>query len=578
MLRSCLSLFLSSLPWRHVLWALALLAGVAQAQLALPHPPAPVNAWPAVRMLVDDTGTLDVQGARAALERFTAIDPAHASLGVRPHPVWLYLPVHVSGGAASVWVLDINYPALNRVDVFLEQGEAIAKLATLGNLQPFAQRPLGGRSLAVPMELDPVKSPSIWLRVETAGALVLPLTLSPLAEHQRAALDEQMLQGLLSGLALCLLVYSLAQWLTLRDTLFLKYALLITGSLGFSVFQFGLGTQFLWTDAFWFERHAAGLMSLTATTGSFLFIEHALRGGSGRTWQLSMRAGAVLSVLLALVYAMDLVGSRAVTAIMSVLGLLPALLGLPGAWRRARQGDTIGACFLAAWLIYALATATIIGVIRGVLPVNFFTLHAFQFGATLDMLLFMRVLGLRTRALQLSAQTATRERDAMVSLAHTDPLTGLPNRRHLNASLQAALMHCGPGRFVGVYVLDLDGFKPINDRHGHDVGDTLLAAVAQRLRAHTRASDLIARVGGDEFVLMATGLTSDEDAQEIGRKLLDAFEAPFNVEGHTLQIGMTGGYALAPADGSDLVSLMKRADAAMYAGKQAGKRCLRRAA
>ena len=165
----------------------------------------------------------------------------------------------------------------------------------------------------------------------------------------------------------------------------------------------------------------------------------------------------------------------------------------------------------------------------------------------------------------------------MVSLAHTDPLTGLPNRRHLNTALQQALAHCGPTQMVGVYVLDLDGFKPVNDRHGHDVGDELLAAVAQRLRAHVRASDLIARVGGDEFVLMATGLVDDAAAQEIGRKLLEAFEAPFEVAGRRLQVGLTAGYALAPADGRDGVELIKRADAAMYAGKQAGKHCLRRA-
>ena len=565
--------------WRHgwlglLLWLAA--AGV-QAQLALPDPPAPVDAWPSVRVLIDETGTLDIDGARAARERFTPADPAHAALGVRPHPVWLHLPLRVDATPATPWVLDINYPVLNRVDIYLERDGAARPVATLGNLQPFAQRPLGGRSLAVPLALEAGTPQALWLRVQTAGALVLPLTLSPLADHQRAALGEQMLQGLLAGLALCLLAYSLAQWLTLRDTLFLKYALLITGSVGFSVFQFGLGTQFLWTDAFWFERHAAGLTSLAATAGSFLFIEHALRSGSGRAWQWTMRGGALFSVLLALAYALGQVPSQAVTAVMSVLGLLPALLGLPGAWRRARQGDAIGACFLAAWLIYLLATAVIIGVIRGLLPVNFLTQHAFQFGATLDMLLFMRVLGLRTQALQLRAQTATRERDAMVSLAHTDPLTGLPNRRHLNAALQAALAQCGPGRLVGVYVLDLDGFKPVNDRHGHDVGDELLAAVAQRLRTHTRASDLIARVGGDEFVLMATGLTDDGAAQEIGRKLLDAFEAPFESMGHTLRIGLTIGYALAPLDGNDLVGLVKRADAAMYAGKQAGKHCLRRA-
>ena len=131
---------------------------------------------------------------------------------------------------------------------------------------------------------------------------------------------------------------------------------------------------------------------------------------------------------------------------------------------------------------------------------------------------------------------------------------------------------------MAVYLLDLDGFKPVNDQHGHDVGDELLRAVAHRLRAQIPASDMVARLGGDEFVLMSRGLRTEADAQRMGQRLLTAFAQPFQVGLQRLQVGLTIGYAVAPLDGHEAVELIKAADAAMYCGKQEGKHCLRRAA
>jgi diguanylate cyclase len=174
------------------------------------------------------------------------------------------------------------------------------------------------------------------------------------------------------------------------------------------------------------------------------------------------------------------------------------------------------------------------------------------------------------------AERAGREREALRSLAHTDPLTGLPNRRGLQLELDAALPRASPERLLAVYLLDLDGFKAVNDRLGHDAGDDLLKAVAGRLRSHLRGRDVVARLGGDEFVVMAGELGADDDARRLGQKLLDEFNQPFMVRGQHCRVGLTIGYALAPFDGRDEASLLKRADAAMYAGKQAGKHCLRR--
>ena len=536
-----------------------------------------IEAWPALTVLPDPSGTLLVNDVLAELARFQTPPGTSGTLGLRAEPVWVRIPVTVPVASNGLWVLDIDYPVLQRIDVYLAADGHVTQQATLGSLQPYTQRPLRSRTHALPLTMLPGHAYDLLLRVETRGAMVLPITLNKPTTWHSKALNEQMLQGILTGLALCLLIYSLAQWLNLRDVLFIQYALLVTGSLLFSLHLFGLGTQYLWRDMPWVELHAASLAALTATCGSFLFISQALAGDRPRSWLLrSMRGGAVLCVVLAALYALDLLSTRAVTGIVSILGLVPALMGIPGAVRRARLGDPLGSTLLLAWLLYFLATATVIGVIQGWVPVNFWTLHSFQFGATLDMLLFMRVLGLRTKALRVQALDASRERDAMRSLAHTDPLTGLPNRRGLNIALASALSRCSSEKMLAVYMMDLDGFKPVNDQHGHDVGDELLVAVTRRLQGHVRQSDLVARLGGDEFVVMAGQLQSLQQAQELGHKLLDAFRSPFSLNNVQVEIGLTIGYAIAPHDSTDAIGLLKLADAAMYSGKQGGKFCLRR--
>lgn len=558
-----------------------MLAVPARAAAATPlelrddHPS--IKAWPAVSVLADPSGTLRIEDILASLARFEPPPGTGGTLGVRTEPVWLRIPVTVAPGSSGIWVLDIDYPVLQRIEIYLTTDGHVTQQATLGSLQPYTQRPLRSRAHALPLNMLPGHAYEVLLRIETRGAMVLPITLAKPTEWHSMALNEQMLQGILTGLALCLIIYSLAQWINLRDVLFIQYALLISGSLLFSLHLFGLGTQYLWRDMPWVELHAANLAALTATCGSFLFISQALAGDRPKSRLLrSMRGGAVLCVVLAVLHALDLLSTRAVTGIVSVLGLVPALMGIPGSVRRARQGDPVGTTLLLAWLLYFLATATVIGVIRGWVPVNFWTMHSFQLGATVDMLLFMRVLGLRTKALRLEALDASRERDVMRSLAHTDPLTGLPNRRGLHIALASALSRCSPEKMLAVYVMDLDGFKPVNDQHGHDVGDELLIAVTRRLQGHVRQSDLVARLGGDEFVVMAGHLHSLQQAQELGNKLLDAFRAPFSLQSARVEVGLTIGYAIAPHDSNDAIGLLKLADAAMYSGKQGGKFCLRR--
>ena len=568
-------------PLRGGLWRVAAVLALWLGCASVQAQPAPLQLqaqqpaaglWQALQMLPDPEQRYTAQDLLQGGPAFGPMPPTQGTLGVRAEPVWLRIPLELAASAPGRWVLDIDYAPLQRIDLVLASGGRIVQQAALGSHVPFAQRPLPTRSHAVELDLQPGVAYELLLRVQTQGAMVLPLRLSPPAMHAEHALREQMLQGLLTGLALCLWIYSLAQWINQREVLFLQYTLLISGSLLFSLHFFGVGAQYLWVGLPWFEQHASGMSALMATCGSFLFIGQALAAGNPRNRLMrAMRWGAAGTALLALAFALDLFDTRVLAAIVSVLGLVPALMGIPGAVARMRQGDAVGGTLLLAWLVYFVATATVIGVIRGWVPVNFWTLHSFQFGATLDMLLFMRVLGLRSKALRLAAENARTERDTLHWLAHTDPLTNLPNRRGMQEALSNALRLCCHEQQLAVYLLDLDGFKPVNDQHGHDVGDELLVAVARRLQGHVRATDLVARLGGDEFVVVASALESPAQAHDLANKLLDAFHAPFTLSSTKVQVGLTIGYALAPLDAYDATSLLKLADAAMYQGKQNGK-------
>lgn len=170
------------------------------------------------------------------------------------------------------------------------------------------------------------------------------------------------------------------------------------------------------------------------------------------------------------------------------------------------------------------------------------------------------------------------QRDRALSLAATDTLTGLPNRRGLQDRLQVALPRASEENLCALYLLDLDGFKPVNDQYGHATGDLLLVAVAERLRSqvrtHSRHADMVARLGGDEFVVLATGLPAARQAEILGQYLLNAFDQPFSIDGESFRLGVTIGYAIAPRHGAEAHALLQRADAAMYTGKREGKRRL----
>ena len=162
--------------------------------------------------------------------------------------------------------------------------------------------------------------------------------------------------------------------------------------------------------------------------------------------------------------------------------------------------------------------------------------------------------------------------ERMAYLAHYDALTDLPNRVLLRDRVEQALAYAQRnGTSVAVMYLDMDGFKQVNDALGHEMGDLLLVQFARRLCAAVRGSDTVCRQGGDEFVVLLAGPSDADHTALVAEKILAACERGFDLQGRTVQVGVSGGIALYPAHGESFEELSRHADAAMYAAKRSGR-------
>ena len=174
----------------------------------------------------------------------------------------------------------------------------------------------------------------------------------------------------------------------------------------------------------------------------------------------------------------------------------------------------------------------------------------------------------------ITGQQATEER--LRHMATHDELTGLPNWSLLSDRIRMAIAQASrTGKGISVLALNLDGFKKVNDALGHPIGDGLLRIAAERLNSTLRDVDTLARVGGDEFVVVLPSAVEDAEIHMIARRMISAMQMPFEVDGHILYVGVSAGAAIHPEHGDTEVKLLAHADAAMHRAKETGKaRCV----
>jgi len=251
-------------------------------------------------------------------------------------------------------------------------------------------------------------------------------------------------------------------------------------------------------------------------------------------------------------------------------GVMIALFGAQYAflrWQDLVAAYAVGFGFEAAYSAY-------LGIFTR--PVNLYTLGVVLFCSVVCIatgLLRLRALHAQTRnrvALELQAQELRQQSERVAHLAYSDGLTGLVNRSGLydriDRTLAIADRH---GLRVALLYLDLDGFKEVNDRFGHDVGDSVLVEASLRIQFLLRHGETLARVGGDEFVVLMPVITSPDEPARLSERIEDAFRDPFYAyAGNGLSMGTSIGYAIYPTDGASRLELLAYADSRMYEVKR----------
>ena len=513
-------------------------------------------------VLSDPEGRLGINDILVRRNDFQPLPEGGSGFGFVRDVKWLYFELQAPAGPAQRWWLELAYPSLDRVQLFAPVDGGAWREIQVGDHQPFAQRPFPYRNFILPIDLS--GTAGFYLRVQTADAMSVPLRVWQPESFLAKLTEAEVLMGIYYGVLLAMLIYNGAMGLAMRDSTY-GYYLLSNLSILLVVAELnGHAFQFLWPGNLWLADNQHVLIPCLHFVATLLWQRRYLNTAQHAP-RLDPWANGVIALCLLLV-------------LLSVLGFYPlanqgvffvALCFMTILWMITLRCVWIGhrpaRLFLAAQTAPVLGGLVVVSIGLGWLPANMLTEYALQAGSALEVLLFS--LGLTHRV-----QHLRQEKAAALIKAHRDPLTGLANRAALDEHLAACLHQAQRHRErLALLLVDLDHFKPVNDRYGHAIGDQLLQAVAERLRACVREGDLVARLGGDEFVIVLNRLPSATTAERIAEAVVAALGRPFEVAGQVLQIGGSVGIAQHPDDGEDAHSLFLHADTAMYQAKQGGR-------
>jgi diguanylate cyclase (GGDEF)-like protein len=560
---------------------------------------------------LDPDGSATFESVQSAAGRFGPVSIQQGddvNFGYRKGAVWLRFALKPAKGAPADWLLEVAYPPLDRVGLFLRDADGRLVVQEIGDMLPFWKRPFPHRNLVFPLHLKPGHEYEVFLRVESQGNTTIPVHIwqpAALAEHDRAAYATL---ALYYGLLVALLAFNLLLFVSVRDPLYLLYVGMAAG-MGIGQLSLnGFGSLWLWPDATkWANDALAWGFALCGLSGA-LFTRRFLDTARHTPLLDRLLLIAMATFATEVVFGM-FVPYRIFGIGVSLSGLGFSVIAVIAGIRCYLRGQPGAAYFLLAWSLLLAGGGILAARNMGWLPTNGFTSYAMQIASALEMVLFSFALADRINSLRREKEAAqaaalasgqamvsalkrseaeleqrVRERTFELARANErlsesaakhrrqathDALTGLANRMLLDDRLDRSVEHARRwGTKVGLVMIDLDHFKPVNDTYGHAVGDRLLVAVATRLRESVRTSDTVARYGGDEFVLVIENVHSREDVERAVASVHARLSPPVMDGDLKLSFAASIGISVYPDDALDASALLRRADEAMYAAKK----------
>ncbi len=408
------------------------------------------DPWPSTTVLLDPTHTLRLDDVRARASEFKVPAGAASNLGFRRETVWLRIPLEIRISAPS-WIFEIGYPSLDRIDGWLVADGVVEDRFTMGRELRSDARPLRSRAHATPLMLEPARRYELYLRVRTVSSVILPMNLQTADGFLGHESSRMLVQGLVLGLLCLLLFVTVVNGVVHRSRVFAFYGLQLTGIFVFLVSYSGLGHQFLWPAQSGLLAKINPLALAVSLIGTSLFVLDVLDLRRQRPRMARIVSG--IAVTAAALFVLSLFGVmdyHQTTLSLSLIAPWPLALAIVESTRQARAGHRIAGMMLAGWLANVFGVLEASFLFRGWIPANFVTVNLFQFSGVIEMLVWMQVVAMHIESVRRDAERSAVEKQALQSLAVTDPLTGLPNRRGLRTALEAAVPSAGPRAAVAV--------------------------------------------------------------------------------------------------------------------------------
>ena len=513
---------------------------------------------------------LDMRQALDAL-RTGAFRPGRQPIlnfGINRPPHWLALRVENPHDTPVSRRVEVRNSWIDQLDAHLLLADGTLRQLRLGDRLPFARRPVPGRFLAFDTDWPPGTS-LLLMRIVTPDPMMLPVAFGEAGRLAMANLHEGYGYGALYGLVLGLLGFNLVLYLRLRMPVYLAYVVFLSAFLLMNQSYTGHGFWWWWPDAPDWQQWAnvvfIALFGLAQMQFALTFLQ--VRKRHPLAWQMGQGMSLVMATLVALA---AMAGAQGIAVFLSIAGTMTLAwyalaLGIHGVLQH-QAGARLFVAASSSSLAGGIVTAV---TVMDWVPFTSVGYHAVEAGVAIEAVLLSIALSAMLREARVARMQAEQ-------VARTDPLTSTYNRRaFIDDAEQAALEDDRRGSDSSCMLLDLDHFKQLNDQLGHAAGDEALCRVSDTIAGMIRKRDILARWGGEEFVIYLPD-TGEQAAERLAQRIRRAISALGinNAEGRTLiRLTVSIGVVTARAgkEARDLEEMIRGADEAMYRAKEAGR-------
>ncbi len=490
-------------------------------------------------------------------------DTLNFGIGAAPH--WLKFVVDNPTDETISKVLSVETAWLNKLAIYVFYEDQQQLKYALGDSLVQTDRPIDSRFYVAEYAFQPGQT-SIYLRVEGSDPMLLPIYLSEKTAFDKRFEFEDYSYGFLYGVLAALLLYNLMLFIGLHSAPHLLYSIYLLSFIACNIAYTGHGFRWLWPQAIHWQQWANPVLMIVAGIAGLLFATSFLQTRQNLPrlhWAVWGICFAVLMGLGAAYYTGQI--QTALVLAFSFVILFTVLMALLGILAY-RAGNPSANFFLPASVVAAISAMITALTVWDVLPYNSWTYRAVEIGMVIEAVLL---------ALALADQFRRGEQKRLHAeeQARTDPLTGLHNRRAFNEQVKRLWQQCHRRKqSMSVVIVDLDNFKQINDTHGHHIGDQVLEATARQLQDSLRNGDVLARWGGEEFILFMPDTTVEAAvhvAERIRQRIVSICEE--FADNPPLVLSASLGVADSRGGSQSLESLIQEADKCLYNAKQMGR-------